>query len=107
MMPTIDPGIDLSQDEIHAINVFTALKSSLKHRCKHILRSLGLYGDQAYALRSQAATYNCFTKSLQLLQNVDPCSTLCNRCKPKTTAHRIQNLLILFPEWASEVSQFT
>ena len=38
--------IDLSQ-EILAIDVLTALKSSLKHRRKHILRLLRLYGDQA------------------------------------------------------------
>ena len=39
-------SIDASQ-EIFAINVLTALKSSLGHRRKHILRSLRPYGDQA------------------------------------------------------------
>ena len=39
-------GIDLSQ-EIFAVNMFRTLKSSLKHRRKHVLRSLQLYGDQA------------------------------------------------------------
>ena len=39
-------SIVLSQ-EILAIDVFRALKSSLKHRRKHILRSLRLYRDQA------------------------------------------------------------
>ena len=39
-------GIDLSQ-EIFAIDMLRALKSSLKHRRKHVLRSLQLYGDQA------------------------------------------------------------
>ena len=38
--------IDLSQ-EIFAINVPRTLKSSLKHRCKHVLWSLQLYGYQA------------------------------------------------------------
>ena len=39
-------GIDLSQ-EIFAVNMLRTLKSSLKHRRKHVLRSLQLYGDQA------------------------------------------------------------
>ena len=39
-------GFDLSQ-EILAIDVLTAFKSSSKHRRKHILRLLRLYGDQA------------------------------------------------------------
>ena len=39
-------SINLSQ-EMLAISVFTALKSSFKYRRKHILRSLRLYGDQA------------------------------------------------------------
>ena len=37
---------DISQ-EIFSINMLTALKSSLKHRRKHVLRPLQLYGDQA------------------------------------------------------------
>ena len=41
-------GIDLSQ-EIFAIDLLRILKSSLKHRRKHVLRSLQLYGDQALA----------------------------------------------------------
>ena len=39
-------GIDLSQ-EMFAINLLRTLKSSLKDRHKHVLRSLQLYGDQA------------------------------------------------------------
>ena len=39
-------SIDLSQG-IFALNMLTALESSLKHHCKHILRWLRLYGDQA------------------------------------------------------------
>ena len=39
-------NIDLSQ-EIFAIGMLRALKSSLKHRRKHVLRPLQLYGDQA------------------------------------------------------------
>ena len=39
-------GIHVSQ-EIFAIDVLAALKSSLEHRRKHVLRLLQLYGDQA------------------------------------------------------------
>ena len=39
-------SFDISQ-EIISIDMLTALKSSLKHRRKHVLRSLQLYGDQA------------------------------------------------------------
>ena len=39
-------GIHISQ-EIFAIDVLTALKSSLEQHRKHVLRSLQLYGDQA------------------------------------------------------------
>ena len=39
-------SFDVSQ-EIFSIDMLTALKSSLKHRRKHVLRSLQLYGDQA------------------------------------------------------------
>ena len=39
-------GIDLSR-EIFAIKVLRTLKFSLKHRRKHVLRFLQLYGDQA------------------------------------------------------------
>ena len=39
-------GIHISQ-ETFAIDVLTALKSSLKERRKHVLRWLRLYGDQA------------------------------------------------------------
>ena len=41
-----DASIDLSP-EIFVIDIMTALRSSLKHRRKHVLRSLRLYGDQA------------------------------------------------------------
>ena len=39
-------NIDLSQ-EIVGIDMSRALKSSLKHSRKHVLRPLQLYGDQA------------------------------------------------------------
>ena len=39
-------SFDISQ-EIFSIDVLRALKSSLKHRRKHVLRPLQLYGDQA------------------------------------------------------------
>ena len=39
-------GINISQ-EIFANYVLTVLKSFLKHRRKHVLRLLRLYGDQA------------------------------------------------------------
>ena len=42
-------SFDISQ-EIISIDMLTTLKSSLKHRRKHVLRSLQLYGDQAKAL---------------------------------------------------------
>ena len=41
-------NIDVSQ-EIFAIDMLRALKSSLKHRRKHVLRPLQLYGDQGSA----------------------------------------------------------
>ena len=40
-------GIHISQEEIFAIRVLTALKSSLEQLRKHVLRLLRLYGDQA------------------------------------------------------------
>ena len=39
-------GIHISH-EIFVIDVLTALKSSLEHRRKNVLRLLRLYGDQA------------------------------------------------------------
>ena len=42
MITSIDPS-----QEILAIDVLKTLKSSLKHRRKHILQLLQLYGDQA------------------------------------------------------------
>ena len=42
-------SIDLSQ-EMFAISMLTALKFSLKHRRKHVLQWLRLYGDQALRL---------------------------------------------------------
>ena len=42
----VNVNIDLSQ-EIFAIDTLRALKSSLKHRRKHVLRPLQLYRDQA------------------------------------------------------------
>ena len=50
-------SFDISQ-EIFSIDMLIALKSSLKHRRNHVLRSLQLYGDQAL-------TYlNCERKTL-------------------------------------------
>ena len=43
-------GIHISQ-EIFAIDVLTALKSSLEQRLKHVLRLLRLYADQALFTR--------------------------------------------------------
>ena len=43
-------SIDVSQ-EIFAIDILKALKSSLKHHRKHVLRPLQLYGDQALVNR--------------------------------------------------------
>ena len=43
-------GIDLLQ-EIIAIDMLRILKSSLKHRRKHVLRSLQLYGGQTLVRR--------------------------------------------------------
>ena len=45
-------SIDLSL-AIVAVNILTALQSSLKHRRKHVLRLLRLYGEQA--LNDQAS----------------------------------------------------
>ena len=55
-------SFDISQ-EIISIYMLTALKSSLKHRRKHVLRSLQLYGDQAlqsvvYKIHSLSADLN-------------------------------------------------
>ena len=44
-------SIDVSQ-EIVAINIYEASKSSLKYHRKHVLRLLQLYGDQALRLKS-------------------------------------------------------
>ena len=41
-------SFDISQ-EIFSMDILAALKSSLKHRRKHVLRSFQLYGDQALA----------------------------------------------------------
>ena len=43
-------GIDLSQ-EIVAMDILKALKSSLKHHRKHVLPLLQLYGDQALRVK--------------------------------------------------------
>ena len=45
-------GIHISQ-EIFAIDVLTALKSSLEQRRKHVLRLLKLYGDQALKIKNR------------------------------------------------------
>ena len=41
-------GVHISQ-EMFANDILTALKPSLEHGRKHVLRMLRLYGDQAYA----------------------------------------------------------
>ena len=41
-------SFDISQ-EIFLIDMLKALKSSLKHRRKHVLRSFRLYGNHAFA----------------------------------------------------------
>ena len=45
-MAVLIAGIHISQ-ELFAIDMLTALKSSLKHDRKHVLRLLQLYEDQA------------------------------------------------------------
>ena len=45
-MVVVMAGIHISQ-EIFAIDVLSALKSSLEQRRKHVLRLLQLYGEQA------------------------------------------------------------
>ena len=59
-------GIDISQ-EIFAIGVLRTLKSSLKHRRKHVLRSLQQNGDQAlrYCPR-RSPTSATFTMSVNI-----------------------------------------
>ena len=52
-------GIDLSQ-EIFAIDMLRILKSSLKHRPKHVLRSLQLYEDQALESPRSVSEKNAF-----------------------------------------------
>ena len=51
-------GIDLSQ-EIFVIDMLRALKSSLEHRRKHVLRSLQLYGDQALEFLNLFIFFSC------------------------------------------------
>ena len=46
-------NIDLSE-EIFAIDLLRALKSSLKNRRKHVLGPLQLYGDQALSYTNGA-----------------------------------------------------
>ena len=48
---------DISQ-EIFSIDMLTALKSSLKHHHKHVLRPLQLYGDQALDSSASGARVN-------------------------------------------------
>ena len=46
-------SIDFSQ-EIHTIDLLTALNSFFKHRRKPILRLLRLYGDQGFTSEAEA-----------------------------------------------------
>ena len=50
-------SFDISQ-EIFSIDVLRALKSSLKHRRKHVLRPLQLYVDQALRKYEQKISLN-------------------------------------------------
>ena len=60
-MVVLITGIDFSQ-EIFAINMLRTLKSSLKHRRKHVLRSLELYcGDQALESPKSVWGKNCIS----------------------------------------------
>ena len=54
----MDTSFNISQ-EILSVDMLTALKSSLKHRRKHALRSLQLYGDQVLIY------LNCKRKTLE------------------------------------------
>ena len=63
-MVVMTTGIGLSQ-ELFAVNMLRTLKSSLKHRRKHVLRSLQLYGDQALEYEnSEGRESNNHTKRL-------------------------------------------
>ena len=61
-------SIDLSQ-EILAIDVFTALEFSLEQRCKDILRSVQLYGDQAlmFSAKNRKITFSSFKEPSLLI----------------------------------------
>ena len=50
-------SINVSQ-EIFAMDILKALKSSLKHHRKHVLQLLQLYGDQALNRRYEYAKKN-------------------------------------------------
>ena len=50
-------GFDSSQ-EIFSSDVLRSLKSSLKHRCKHVLQPVQLYGDQALPYILQGVLIN-------------------------------------------------
>ena len=58
-------GIHISQ-EIFPINVFKALKSSLEHRRKHVLRLLRLYGDQAWRGIQKESYWSTFVPHMWL-----------------------------------------
>ena len=73
-------SIDRSQ-EIFANDIMRALKSSLKHRSKHVLGSLRLYGDQqvmrvvnAVILKMMADSPDRFRKKASLFSWLIICS---------------------------------
>ena len=66
---------DISQ-EIFSIDMLTALKSSLKHRRKHVLRSLQLYGDQALIYlncKRKTLVYSLSCASFLVKNNIPLC----------------------------------
>ena len=93
-------NIDLSQ-EIFAVDMLRALKSSLKHRRIHVLRPLQLYGDQALSNRT---IMHQFSKTLvnskiypsellsvqELTSSVSFANTLCEKDSHKNVELRDQ-----------------
>ena len=61
-------NFDLSQ-EIFAVDMLRASKSSLKHRRKHVLRPLQLYGDQALNVDSIRRDYKLLAVGQEFVHN--------------------------------------